>query len=111
MKKKPLPNFKVTTEDAELIRKIVARARKEDADLDVMSLTMDVTACHASGNPLRLAELLAADDFNFAHDVFGIMRHMDRESGQLVDCFLPRYSVPENQLRRGPGGYLKRRAS
>ena len=53
---------------------------------------MNLSACHASGNPLRLADLLAADDFNFAHDVFGIDRHIDRGTGQLLDCFSPRFS-------------------
>lgn len=54
---------------------------------------MNVSACHASGNPLRLSELLAADDFNFAHDVFGIDRHIDRETGELLNFFSPRYSA------------------
>lgn len=105
------PSFDVTREDGDIIKEIVKRARKFDADLDVLSLTMDITACHASGNPLKLTELLAADDFNFTHDVFGIMRHIDRESGELMDHFYPRFSVPQNQLMRGRGGYLRRRAS
>ncbi len=41
--------------------------------------------------PLRLADLLAADDFNFAHDVFGIMRHIDRRTGRLDNHFVPRF--------------------
>jgi len=54
---------------------------------------MNVSACHASGNPLRLADLLAADDFNFAHDVFGIDRHLDRETGALLEHFSPRFTA------------------
>lgn len=53
---------------------------------------MDITAVHANGNPLKLAELLATDDFNFTHDVFGITRHIDRETGKLGGCFVPRFS-------------------
>ena len=53
---------------------------------------MDFTAVHANGNPLRLADLLAADDFNFAHDAFGIARHLNRTNGQLENCFLPRFT-------------------
>lgn len=53
---------------------------------------MDLCACHANGNPLRLADLLAADDLNFTHDITGIARHMDRETGQLRDLFSPRFS-------------------
>jgi hypothetical protein len=54
---------------------------------------MNISACHASGNPLRLADLLAADDFNFAHDVFGIDRHLDRDTGELTGFFSPRFSA------------------
>lgn len=41
---------------------------------------------------LDLAALLAFPKFDFAHDVFGIMRHMDRSEypGKLTDCFSPR---------------------
>jgi len=58
-----------------------------------MDADMDVTACHANGNKLDLAGLLAADDFNFSHDVFGIYRHIDRDTGKLGNCFRPRYSA------------------
>lgn len=54
---------------------------------------MNLSACHASGNPLDLQRLLDADDFNFAHDVFGIDRHIDRSTGQLLDFFSPRFSA------------------
>ena len=44
-----------------------------------MTCVMDITATHLNGNPLRLAALLAADDFNFMHDVCGIARHLNRD--------------------------------
>jgi hypothetical protein len=53
---------------------------------------MDILAAHANGCPLKLHALLEADDFNFAHDVFGIERHLNRNTGQLEHCFLPRYA-------------------
>lgn len=59
---------------------------------DQMAAIMDIDACHNNGNPLKLQKLLDADDFNFAHDVFGIRQHIDRHTGQLLDCFVPRYS-------------------
>ena len=37
-------------------------------------------------------ELAEADDFNLAHDVFGIHRHIDEATGELRDCFVPRYT-------------------
>lgn len=91
-------SFEVTKADAQTIRNIaqraVAMAVEAGVDYSVMEAEMDVTACHANGCPLMLSELAAADNFNFAHDVFGIRRHINRETGQLEDCFLPRFSAP-----------------
>ena len=47
-------------------------------------------AVHSNGCPLDLSQLLAFDDFNFLHDIVGIYRHLDRKSGELRDCFVPR---------------------
>ena len=45
-----------------------------------------------NGCPLMLSELLAADDTNFAHDVFGIRAKLNRETGALRDGFVPRFA-------------------
>jgi hypothetical protein len=58
-----------------------------------LDIIMDLNACHSNGCPLKLAELASADESNFAHDVFGIRRHIDRTTGELRDCFLPRYAA------------------
>lgn len=42
--------------------------------------------------PLDAAALLAADDENFAHDILGIRRHMNRRTGELEGCFVPRFA-------------------
>lgn len=52
---------------------------------------MDLDAVHEK-TPLDLKALAEADDGNFAHDVFGIMRHLDREAGVLTDFFVPRFT-------------------
>jgi hypothetical protein len=87
-------SFKVNKADKRLIDKIVERAlimaKANDIEYDRMDAAMDITATHANGCPLKLQKLLAADDFNFAHDVFGIRRHLNRETGQLENHFLPR---------------------
>lgn len=57
-----------------------------------MDLLMDVEATHCNGCPLKLRELLEADDFNFTHDMIGIQRHLNRKTGHLEDCFVPRYA-------------------
>jgi len=82
-----------TEEDVMLIRDIVKRAVKFMPRLDTMSVSMDLQACHTCGNPLKLAELLAASDGDLAHDVSGINRHLDRETGKLGGCFSPRFSA------------------
>lgn len=42
--------------------------------------------------PLDLAALLAADDFNFCHDFFGIAANMNRKTAKLENCFVPRFA-------------------
>jgi len=85
-------SFTVSKEDAAIILEIARRAWKISGNkYDLLDAGMDITATHANGCPLKLAELLAADDFNFIHDVFGIRRHLNRETGELMDCFSPRF--------------------
>lgn len=95
-------SFDVSPEDRAIIDKIVTRARKMYAaaygeNLDRLGVEMDLLACHANGTPLRLLALLEADDVNFAHDVFGIRRHIDRDdrsptAGLMLGCFVPRFA-------------------
>jgi hypothetical protein len=83
-------------EEMQLLSKITQRAvkiiHKNGGNPDALSLNMDITACHLNGNPLKLKELLEADDFNFLHDIAGISRYINRHTGELGDCFVPRYS-------------------
>lgn len=90
-------SFETTREELDLITKIAERADREifephGIQQTRMDTIMDLSACIANGCPLKLADLLAADDFNFAHDVAGIRRHIDRTTGKLLDCFLPRFA-------------------
>lgn len=89
--RKPV-SFDASPDDATLIEKIVDRAKANWPKIDRLEITMDLTACHANGNPLRLADLLAANDFDFIHDVYGIRVHLNRRTGRLGDHFTPRYS-------------------
>lgn len=90
-------SFKIGSKsEALLIHQIAKRARDlagAGNEYPFLDADMDVTAVHVSGCPLKLEELLAADDVNFAHDVFGIRRHLDRRTGKLRDGFSPRYSA------------------
>lgn len=98
--------FDTTKEQTALIKQIADRATKAAKQIDItinrMSLMMDLSACVAQGCPLDLEALLKADDFEFAHDVFGIQRHMDRDDnsptgGQLLNHFLPRFARPSRK--------------
>ena len=92
-------SFAVSRTEARLISKITGRAielaERHSIDVEFLDLEMDLTACHCNGCQLQLEELLAADDDDFGHDVFGIRRYIDRDTGELTRCFLPRYAAPE----------------
>lgn len=58
---------------------------------------MDIIAVHLNDCSLRLPELAkSSDDFNLLHDVLGIRKHLDRATGKLGDCFVPRYAAPHS---------------
>lgn len=88
----------LTPSEWELLDKIAGRAEalagESGIDLDRMLLEMDLTSVHAH-TPLDLAALAEADSFNLSHDVFGIMRHINRETGELSGHFLPRFTKRE----------------
>lgn len=90
----------LSAEEEALVWKIVRRAakmlKKRRRKLDGLSLYMDIAATRAQA-PLDLKRLYEFSDFDFAHDVFGIMRHMNRRTGKLADFFLPRAARPYYQ--------------
>jgi hypothetical protein len=102
--KAPEASFDVSRSDSALIRSIVARAFRDavlrpclhfiedEADART-TLSMDIEAVHANGNPLNLAKLLDVDDFTFRHDISGIQGNVDRRSGRLRNFFTPRTSL------------------
>jgi hypothetical protein len=85
----------MTRREGNLISEIVDRAEKLARRFKQptvrASIVLDLVMAHRM-QPLDLELLLAADDANFAHDVFGIMRHIDRNSGAMRDCFVPRFA-------------------
>lgn len=60
-----------------------------------LDIRMDLSAVHVH-TPLRLGELAEADDANFGHDIGGIGKYLDRSTGELTDCFVPRYAAPQH---------------
>jgi hypothetical protein len=89
-------SFRISKDDHELVSDIADRAmglaRQAKLDVRKMDIIMDLTAVHANGCRMDFAALATADQFNMAHDVFGIMRHLNRQTGQLEGFFVPRFS-------------------
>jgi len=79
--------------DAEMvvIKKIADRAAAH-FNMSPITFIMDVSACHST-TPLLLQELLEANDADFIHDIAGINKHLNRQTYQLMDTFLPRYAA------------------
>lgn len=81
---------------APTIKKIAQRyvemCREHDIDEPMRTdVEMTVSAVFAQGQvDLDLDRLLAFPDFDFAHDIAGMLAHIDRETGRLTRCFLPR---------------------
>jgi hypothetical protein len=93
--RKPV-SFSCSDVDGKAIRAIARRARDllldHKIDRPALDIAMDIQATHCNGNPLRLSDLLGADDFNLLHDVSGIARHLNRDTGKLEGFFSPRFS-------------------
>jgi len=85
-------NWNVSKKDLKFVGAIIERAINDNKKLNAKSLRMDLIAIHKNGNPLDLEKLLSANLFNFNHDVYGIMKYIDRKTGRLTNHFLPRYS-------------------
>lgn len=85
-------NFEVEKQDKAAIMNVVRNIRNEMPSIDVLTVMMDLTACHANGCPLDLERMQQASADELWHDIHGINRHLDRETGKLLNCFLPRYA-------------------
>ena len=91
--KRTKKNWDATREEMDLVDQIIIRAHgliALDAE-ESLSLRMDIIATHLNGCPLRLLELLIADEDDFLNDVVGIGNNMDRNTGTLANGFLPKF--------------------
>jgi len=55
-------------------------------------LEAEITMVHEEYK-LRLGAMLEADEFNFWHDILGIRCNLNRTTGKLGNCFLPRFAA------------------
>lgn len=81
-----------------IIDKIVVRATNVAPSYARLTCAMDITACHLNGMTLDLQRLADADEHDFVHDIYGIHRHIDRETGKLTNCFVPRFRLREERM-------------
>ncbi len=99
--------FQTSRIESDLIVEIVGRWAKHmdtyGMVVDRGPVTMDITAAHANGCPLDLIGLLEAAEGDFTHDVAGILRHLDRETGRLTACFTPRHAAAKGNHPFGTG--------
>lgn len=91
-----LPKMEVSKDEQKTIMAIVKRFFDivgDAGELRPIAIMLDLKACHSNGCPLDLDELLAAPrDSDVAHDVAGIGRYLNRETGKLEGGFTPRYA-------------------
>jgi hypothetical protein len=91
---------KISPYETALIGQIVDRvlelADARGQKLGVFSCTeleMDLCAAHLD-TPMELHRLLSSAAHDLLHDVLGIHKHLNRKTGKLEDCFLPRCALP-----------------
>jgi hypothetical protein len=96
--------WEATKREHELIREIVKRAGEistaHTLDFNPLDFSMDIEAVHCNGCRLDLESILKASDSDFGHDIFGIRRYIDRDTGKLTDCFVPRCAAREGGKER-----------
>jgi len=83
-------NFTSDRQQLEILRQVADRADELGIGYKRMDMLMDLDAANSNGQPLDFARLLDFPDFDFTHDICGIQRHIDRTTGKLGDCFIPR---------------------
>lgn len=98
-------------DDETLVDKITDRWVKMHEDRgneppDILHTMMDIKAANGvNGNArLDLWKLLEFRDGCFAHDMGGISRHIDRATGTIGGCFLPRCVISELEIEKTNAG-------
>lgn len=92
----PQANHECDKPTMDIIMAIIERTRTISPGLNGLNASMDIIAANRSC-PIRLDDLLAASDADFAHDVLGIFEHINRETGELDDCWTPRFAAPQKE--------------
>lgn len=84
-------NFDIGKESEPAVEAIVNRAALLGlAKEGRQALWADLAVVHNHGCPLAFYRLADFDSVDFIHDIEGIQRHLNRQTGKLEDYFLPR---------------------
>jgi len=57
-----------------------------------VAISEALAVVHKNGTPLRFKDMLTASDFDLMHDVSGILKHINPDTGKLAGFFLPRFA-------------------
>jgi hypothetical protein len=85
-----IPKFNATKYESGLILLLAKRAKNLGDKRPLVSIRMDLDACSSNGCPLDFDKLCTARDADFMHDVGGIARFLDRDTGKLTGHFHPK---------------------
>lgn len=84
----------IAPEDLQTIEKIVRKAKrvieKWRGKIDLLKLRADLIKAYSHNERIDLETLYTFDEFNFLHDIIGIMRHLNQKTGKFKDHFVPR---------------------
>jgi hypothetical protein len=88
-------NWETTSEEFALLVQVAKRVQADlkDHPDSRRTVVMDLNACHSNGCPLDFKGLLNASATDFAHDIYGIRSHVNRETGKLEGFFTPRFAA------------------
>jgi hypothetical protein len=92
--------FNATKKEMDAIMAATKRCRGT-VTREPIQILMDLEVTHSNGTPLDFDALLAFDDFSFFHDINGIANNLNRRTGQLENCFLPRCAKPSPVADKG----------
>ena len=85
-------------EKRELILTMFEIAKRADEmeilAVDRLTLKMDLENVNKKIK-MNFKELLKADDIDFIHDIYNIQMFMNRETGELINDFLPRFAYQD----------------
>lgn len=87
---------KLTVEELALALSVAIRAQelfqRVGVERERGEIVMDLALTH-NACPIDFERLAEFSDGDFAHDISGISRHLNRITGELEDCFVPRCAL------------------